>query len=205
MTVDPKALLRRIARPIGLSGLVLLLVVSFGLNIALARRSLYWRERAQERATGQRLRSATPIEETVVPVLKGKHLDGSEAVVEFKRSGPPTLLYLMSPSCGWCARNFANFKALVEQTKTRYRVVALSTTDAKLREYASDKGLTALGVELVVNVPQDVLDAENLRGTPQTLLVSPDGKLVKRWQGAYTQTQREIEITLGVHLPGLTD
>jgi hypothetical protein len=41
--------------------------------------------------------------------------------------------------------------------------------------------------------------------TPQTLLVSPEGKLVRRWQGAYTDSQGEVEKALGVRLPGLGD
>jgi hypothetical protein len=187
-------------------GLALLLVVSMTLNGLLTWRAIYWRHRAVGAPVAQNRPPSDPLAAmTAVPVLKGKHLDGSDAIVEFKRPGVPTLLYLMSPSCGWCARNLANFKALVEQSKNKYRVVAVSTTTEGLPEYAKKNRLAGPDVELVLDVPESVLQTDDLLATPQTLLISSEGKLIQRWQGAYVGSQAEIEGKLGVRLPGLAD
>jgi hypothetical protein len=187
-------------------GLALLLALSMSLNGLLAWRALYWRRRVQENVATENAKRSDPLAAMIaVPALKGKHLDGSDAVVEFKRPGVPTLLYLMSPSCSWCARNLANFKAPVEQSRNKYRVVAVSVTAENLPEYAKKNRLTGPEVELVFGIPESVLQAQDLTVTPQTLLVSPDGKLVKRWEGAFVGNQAEVEAKLGVHLPGLAD
>ncbi len=40
--------------------------------------------------------------------------------------------------------------------------------------------------------------------TPQTIVISPQGKVLKSWVGAYhDKTQREVETEFGVLLPGL--
>jgi hypothetical protein len=184
-------------------GLAVLLLLSLTLNGLLIWRALYWQHRAQDRIAGQRSDPLAAM--TVLPALRGKHPDGSEAVVDFTKSGKPTLLYLMSPHCGWCARNLGNFKALVQQGRNRYRLVAVSVTAEGLAEYVSANHWTPSDLEVVFDVPESVLQAEDLMATPQTLLVSPEGKLVRRWQGAYTDNQGEVEKALGVRLPGLAD
>lgn len=187
-------------------GLALLLTLSMTMNGLLAWRALYWRNRVQQAEAGQNGSPQDPLAAmTTLPALKGKHLDGSEAVVEFRKPGVPTLLYVMSPSCSWCTRNLNNLRALIDQSKNKYRVVAISVTADGLTEYAAKNRLTGPQVELVFNVSEDVLRTQALTSTPQTLLVSPEGKLIKRWQGAYVVSQAEIEKTLGVQLPGVTE
>jgi len=54
------------------------------------------------------------------------------------------------------------------------------------------------------NIPPNVVSALNLVSTPQTLVVSPNGKLLKHWRGAFAgKIQAEIEQYFGVKLPGL--
>lgn len=44
-----------------------------------------------------------------------------------------------------------------------------------------------------------------LGATPQTIVVSPEGKVIKNWMGAYSGDKaREVEEYFNVRLPGLT-
>jgi hypothetical protein len=44
-----------------------------------------------------------------------------------------------------------------------------------------------------------------LESTPQTIIISPDGRVMKNWVGAYGESLRpEVEAYFGIKLPGLT-
>jgi hypothetical protein len=46
--------------------------------------------------------------------------------------------------------------------------------------------------------------AYKLGGTPQTLVVSEDGKVMKNWKGAYmSNIQKEVEDYFHIDLPGI--
>jgi hypothetical protein len=48
--------------------------------------------------------------------------------------------------------------------------------------------------------------AHSLSGTPETIVVSPDGKVLAVWLGAWTgKYQAEIETYFQIHLRGLRD
>jgi hypothetical protein len=90
----------------------------------------------------------------------------------------PTVLYHFSPTCSWCERNWSNISELATKTKGRYRVVGVSTTP--------------------------VSSTFRLGGTPQTILVSADGRVLEDWPGAYVGVQaQELEAYFGLRLPGL--
>jgi hypothetical protein len=49
------------------------------------------------------------------------------------------------------------------------------------------------------------MEQYGLGSTPQTIIVSLDGKILQNWVGAYTGDRRaEVERFFGVSLPGLT-
>lgn len=187
--------------------LSVLLGASIGLNCLSFWRAHSWRLKAEQRITDPTPRAADSLAVgTVLPPLRGKHLDGSVAVVDYRASRMPTLLYVMSPQCGWCVRNRTNFQAMMSQIEGRFRLVCVSLSTEGLAEYVAANHLNVPQVELLVEVPQSVLAAHKLTATPQTLVVSPEGRLLKLWRGAFTRDkQREVEDFLGVHLPGLTD
>ena len=51
---------------------------------------------------------------------------------------------------------------------------------------------------------QETIDVFHLGATPETLVVSTEGKLVKNWTGSYAAgVQKEIEAYFDIRLPGL--
>lgn len=137
-----------------------------------------------------------------VPPIAVKALDGHPLAINYDPTDPPTLLYVLTPSCGWCIKNLANIKALAEQAHTRFRIIGLSLSSDNLRDYVISANLTFP----VYEISAEGARAYKLGGTPQSLVISPDGKVLKNWGGAYTGTvQKEIEEYFGVRLPGLTD
>ncbi|MFL6260741.1 MAG: TlpA family protein disulfide reductase [Thermoanaerobaculia bacterium] len=136
----------------------------------------------------------------VVPTLRGLGLDDRITSVAYGRGEKPTLLLVLSPSCGWCKINLPNWQAILDQASNRYRVVAISISRPKTAEYVRDHGLSKAAV-IVEPEPRDLL-AYKLQLTPQTILVNADGTVRKNWMGAFSAEDRqEIESTLGVRLP----
>jgi peroxiredoxin len=141
---------------------------------------------------------------SLVPPLRGRHLDGSLALIDYKTSPAPTLVYFMSPKCIWCSRNRENFRAIVTQTKAKLHVVCVSQFPDELPDYIAKNGLEGLGIEFLLNVPGDLLGVYGFSATPQTLVISKEGRVEKAWRGAYTvEKQHDVEEFFGVHLPGL--
>lgn len=177
-------------RPIAWGALVLL-GASLGGNAALL-----WRlghNRTDPVAT-ERLTAGTRI----LP-LKARALTG-ELVRLMPSRSKGMVLYFFSTSCGWCERNWPNVLALEEAIRDRYEFVAISNSiDAA--EFASER---ALPFTCLAGIPADALRRFHIGGTPRTMVLSQDGRVVKDWIGAYTTpTLKEIEQHFGVSLPGL--
>jgi peroxiredoxin len=112
----------------------------------------------------------------------------------------PTILYYFSPSCSWCERNWANVQALAAASQGRYRWVGVSTVPVD-RTFLQSRGLD---FEVVSGVADDVLNAFRFSVTPQTLVVSPDNRVVRSWTGAYRgQLADHVQSFFGVKLPGV--
>jgi hypothetical protein len=174
-----------------LAGLLLILGVTNFL-IAKQNRSL----RHQLLKNGPQYLSAGD----VVPTLRGLDLGGGITSVAYGRGEKPTLLLVLSPSCGWCKINLPNWQAILAQVSDRYRVVAISISRPKTAEYVREHGLSKAAV-IVEPEPRDLL-AYKFQLTPQTILVDADGTVRKSWLGAFSAEDRqEIERTLGVRLP----
>jgi len=74
-------------------------------------------------------------------------------------------------------------------------VVLLSLTEGDFSDYG--------GRDEVLVVTKETRLALKLGGTPQTIVVSPEGKVQRNWFGAYADNTNEVESALGVTLPGL--
>jgi hypothetical protein len=176
----------------GTAFLLSVLVLSLGLNVYLARRVGLGRARTPA-TQGIRPGTQLPVPLAVVDQ------NGSTVSLTFA-SGRPTVLYVLSPLCGWCTRNEANVAALRAAVGSRFDFVGLSLVSQKLEEYVAEKHAP---------FPIYVLSAEMRRKfgfglTPETLVVGSDGTVQKAWQGAYQdRIQQEIEHYFGVKLPGL--
>ena len=57
---------------------------------------------------------------------------------------------------------------------------------------------------IYTNLSQQSIAAYHLGGTPTTIVVSAEGKLLREWKGAYMgNSKREIEEYFGVSIPGV--
>src|SRR6266566_5918159 len=87
----------------------LLLLASVSLNVALARRVWSFTHLQSDRAAERLLKVGT-----IVPPIAGRLLNGQEQVISYLGTNQPTVLYVFTPPCSWCAKNVDNFKTLVE-------------------------------------------------------------------------------------------
>lgn len=138
---------------------------------------------------------------TVSP-LKASDISGRQQTVFYNQSALPVVLYVFTPECIWCARNLDNLRKLVAQKNGSYRFVGLSLAAEKLETYVAENRLTFP----VYSDPSDDLMSEyKLGATPQTIVISSDGRVLQNWTGAYVGPQQaEVEHFFGVELPGLT-
>jgi peroxiredoxin len=176
--------------------LLLLLGTSVGLNLLLARRV----RQLGAMINGQPWQTQLQVG-SVVPPIVGKELDGRRATVAYAGSDRLTILYIFTPHCGWCARNSDNFQALVKATSEANRFIGLSLSEVGLAEYVRTNKLT---IPVLTQLSSETINAYKLGGTPQTLVISPEGRVLKNWQGAWTNKQKsDIEAYFHVNLPGI--
>lgn len=134
-----------------------------------------------------------------LPPVTARNVSGHLVTISYDQSDLPTVLYIFSPLCGWCTKNTANIKALADQAD-KFRLIALSLSPANLREYVLQHSLNFP----VYEVSADTALTYRLGTTPQTIVVSPEGQVLRIWDGAYEgELKREIENYLKVRLPGI--
>ena len=173
----------------------LLLISSVALNVALSRKVTTLRDTIGVLKGEKNLKIGE-----VVPDLSVIALNGTPATVAYAANKTPTVLYVFTPTCSWCYRNLENIKALASGLKGRYRVIGVSLTDRGVAEYAAQH---ALPFEVYV-AGAEVVQRYKLGGTPQTLVITPDGHVLKNWHGAFQGSLKtEIERDPGVSMPGL--
>ncbi len=170
--------------------LALLLCLSVALNVLLANR-LTVRQLPQ-----------SFIPDHPLSAIGAYGLDGKEQLISFSRQSRPTVLYVFSPDCIWCAHNLTNMRTLAGAIGGRFRIVGLSLSGTRLPEYLATNRI----VFPVYQMPRDSSKLEYKLGrTPETMLIGIDGRIQKRWTGAWGENnQKDIERVFGVALPGLT-
>jgi hypothetical protein len=175
-----------------------LLLASVVLNLMLARKVKSLNETIEVVKNEQLLK-----EGAAVPAIAASAVDGSAAIIRFDSVSVPTILYVFTPACGWCTRNLPAAKALAENVKGQYRVVGLSLSSDGLQMYVGDSGLS---FPVYTEISGNTRSAFHLGGTPDTIVVSSDGKVIKHWQGAYVGlTKKEVESYFNVTLPAVSD
>lgn len=181
-----------IGRNIGTAALTIMLALSLGLNVYLAHNGAL-RSRPQPIA---QLKPGAALP----PSINVQDVTGKPVRVNFADDTRPTVLYVLSPQCGWCKRNESNMKALYAADSDKYRFVGVSLVSENLTQYVNDKR-EPFPVYLL---PQDAIQQLHVTGTPETIVVGPDAKVIHAWRGVYVQqNQAEVETYFGVKLPGL--
>lgn len=103
------------------SAVVLMLVVSLGLNVAQGRRVNDYRSRIAALKADGSLQVGT-----AMPALTGADTNGVPTSLPLAGGSQPILLYVFSPSCGWCTRNIDNIKALAAGAGDSFRLLGVS-------------------------------------------------------------------------------
>jgi len=139
---------------------------------------------------------------TTLPPLTAKTLNGLQESISYRETDLPTVLYVFTPTCIWCSRNLDNFKALLKNNSAQYRFIGLSLSEEGLAQYEAKN---ALGIPVYSGLSPDTLKTYKLGSTPQTIVISPEGKVLQDWSGAYVGTQKsQVEAFFHTTLPGLT-
>jgi hypothetical protein len=135
---------------------------------------------------------------TQIPPLEVNNLKDERETVSYSDIGLPTVIYVFSPDCAWCERNLPNIRALSAR-KDSFRFIGISLAEGRLKEYLEARKLE---FPVYTNILPDTMLALGLGATPQTIVVSPNGKVLKNWVGAYIgQVRSEVESYFGVALP----
>lgn len=171
---------------------LLLLTASLGLNVYLG-----WKIKTMPGVAQNTPKLSQGAKVTPVPATG---LDGKPFTISYDGTDKPTVLYVITPSCIWCRRNQPNIEKIVDAKKNDFQFIGISLAETGLKEYVDEQHLkfpvyTGLSAETVRSL--------GLGSTPQTIIVSPEGKVMKVWTGAYMENLRpEVEAFFGLQLPG---
>ena len=181
--------------PVWLSVLTTVCVLSLTANAIVGSRALYGRF-----SQGQRPPSI-PVG-AVAPALSVVDSQGSPSQLTFKGE-QPTILYVFSPSCVWCARNLPGIKQIASSVSNRYRVVGVSLVETGFNQFVAGKTLPFPLYAL--EGPQGAaLRTLGFQGSPFTVAIGQDGRVIAGWVGAYGQhTKASVESFFGIVLPPL--
>ena len=135
----------------------------------------------------------------VATSFTGVGRDGRPVSIDFT-GGHATVLYFFSPTCESCERNWDNVKALARASQGKYRLIGM-TAISDFATFAQQRGLD---FELVGGISATTREAFGLGGTPQTLVVSSQGRISHGWIGSFDGRRKHaIERFFEVELPGV--
>jgi len=183
------------------SCLAILLLTSAAINVLLAREITGLKGVIDQ----LKLEGRTAWQQQIgqaVPAIEVRGLDGAQIKLNSIFGGDKaTVVYIFSPNCKWCSRNLQNIKNLAEAVKEKFQLVGLSVTDKGLEEYVAQSGLAFPIYSMLPSKEGDLN-----RGTPRTLVVSREGKVVTTWFGAYGgDLRKKVEEYFQLSLPGLSE
>ena len=131
--------------------------------------------------------------------IAAKDLADRKKSVDFASKSKPTILYVFKPSCMWCQHNGAYLDSLAKQVRDRYNLVALSLSSDGLGEFLKEH---PIGFPVFKDAPDEFVQMYHLGVTPQTIVVSEDGYVVKVFDGAYGGAVRGmVEEFFRIRLP----
>jgi peroxiredoxin len=136
------------------------------------------------------------------PPFDAFDLDGKARRIDFRGIGGNTVLYVFSQQCSWCDKNLENIQAISRQAAGKYRLIGISLT-GKIADYIKETGIDFPVLERPAHA---TAVAYGLGPTPTTIVISPDGVVLKVWQGAYGGAlEQQVASFFSVSLPGLVE
>ncbi|WP_158823101.1 TlpA disulfide reductase family protein [Granulicella sp. S156] len=135
-----------------------------------------------------------------MPSIEAQTVTGVPGTIDYAATSVPTVLYVFTPQCGWCKRNLPDLHALADQAGNKYRLIGLSLTDRDLKQYIDSQHLD---FPVYTHLSSATMSTYQLGGTPATIVISPQGKILNSWVGVYgDDIKGKIESSLQVSLPG---
>jgi hypothetical protein len=169
-------------------GLFMVSAGLFGADIALIRGN---KQLSMDLQEARRSRGLEALPGTLVPPLKGIGLSGEPLDISYN-TRQNTLLLIFSPHCGFCEKNWPQWKSLLsslDRSRTQPVLVDLSST-------VTTAFLSAHQIStevLMAHVDPAAYAKYSLRITPQTILINKDGVVSHVWTGLLTNSeQKEI-------------
>lgn len=174
---------------------VLVGVVAFSVTLNVALLAYAYRHSSEE--TAQAAPRVQIKEGAEAPKLTGAFPDGRPFTAVY--GSKPTLLYVISPSCGWCERNTANVTALWQQRKDDHEFIGLTVKADGLSDYLAKSPLP-----FPVVIPSaEAMSAYGLGPTPSLIMVR-NGRIAFNLNGAWGRSKPGLEKAFNVTLPGIT-
>lgn len=177
--------------------LLTILALSLTLNVLLG-----WKVQSLSTYIESKSRPNKVIEGVNISAIAAVGIDGEAKAIACNAGDQPTILYVFSPLCVWCDRNLDNVKALKSKVEQSHRFIGISLSSDGLIEYAN---LHQLNFPIYKQPSQETIKQLGLGSTPQTIVISPQGKVLKSWSGAYGSSKPEVESYFGLKLPGVTE
>jgi peroxiredoxin len=173
---------------------VLLLAVSTVLNVFLSQKIRNLTNIIDESNAEGRLD-----EGETAAILEAKDLTGKPITLSYSDVNIPTVLYTFTPQCHWCFENLENIKFLAKQSQGKFRLIGLSLNKDELESYLQKNGID---FPIYTDIPANIQADYKFGGTPQTIVISRDGKVIKNWVGIYTdEVGSEVENYFSIKLP----
>lgn len=161
------------------------LVTSLAVNVFQARQlgiagGIFGR--SENTSTNEALPDGTQVHD-----LEVRNLGGTPQTIRFSDYPGRTVLYVISPSCFWCAQNAASI-AYLSHHATGSRFIAISMGAEGVPQFVER---TALPFPIFKDPVAKAVDELRMGVTPTTIVVSSQGKVIKSWQGAFQAEIRE--------------
>jgi len=136
---------------------------------------------------------------SAIPPLSLRDSAGAVVTVEFEGVRGGTLLYVFSPSCGWCISNAKAETQLAKTLKGKYRVVGVSLSSEGLLDFVKRYQPE---FDLYGAASTETAERLGLGTTPQLIVVGTDRRVKKVWTGAFSgRTKEGIEEYFATKLP----
>jgi hypothetical protein len=133
-----------------------------------------------------------------VPNIDALDSSGRRAIVCCGATSRPTIVYVFRPGCSWCERNDKAVNLFAGQVSNRYRIIGLSLSDDGLTDFLKAHPVT---FPVYHGLSPSLIASLNLGTTPETIAVSPTGRVLASWNGVYLgATQRGIERFFSISL-----
>jgi peroxiredoxin len=178
--------------------LTILLVCSVAVNVMLARKT------KRLEASLDRFRSGKHLPVGLsVPPIELLSMNGTLSKISYSETTVPTVLYFFSTSCKWCDLNSQNIKFMGSSLKDNYRFIGICL-DRDLKELSQYVSRNELPFPIYHTPSSTDWTTYKLGGTPQTIVVSPEGKVLEEWSSAYSLDSRvAVESFFKINLPGI--